>query len=235
MTMITGRPSLALALTFLLLPLLLSKDRFDEGSVSFDEYGNGSGKEGIYHEASVLSDSAVVDDDVAESDGNRSVDDIDDDEIEDRSKPKVFEFSGHTLVSLISLSLSSLLPRLLLPQELETSSHQMQRENWILMTSLLLLCNPFQRWRTITTTTRAMRRSSRLRSRSLMSTATALRATSIPTLPRKRSRSPPSRPSLLLLLPRLFLQRPFRRRLLFLRGRSQSLPKQLLSHCLHKL
>jgi hypothetical protein len=99
--------------------LFLSKDRFDEGSVSFDEYGKG----GIYQEASVLSDSAVVDD-VAESDGNRSVsvDDVDDDEVEvgNQSKPKVFEFSG---------SRSTVAPLILRLQELATSSHQMLREN----------------------------------------------------------------------------------------------------------
>lgn len=135
----------------------LSKDRFDEGSVSFDDYGKG----GIYQEESVLSDSAVVDD-VAESDGNRSGDDIED-EVGIQSKPKVFEFSGlRSKVVPISSHI---------PQESEISLPQTLRETWILIALLRILQS------------RTMRKSPL---RSPMSMVTVLRATSTHTHQRKK-------------------------------------------------
>lgn len=84
---------------------LFSKDRFDEGSISYDD----GEKVGIHQEDSVLSDSAVIVEGEEAIGDHRSVvdddieDDYDDDDDDNNNNPmpsksKVFEFSSKYLL-----------------------------------------------------------------------------------------------------------------------------------------
>ena len=86
---------------------MISKDHFDEGSISYDDE-----KGGIHQEDSVLSDSAVIVEGEEALESHQSIDgdDIDDDDEDEdnyRSKPgksKVFEFSGNFICFMIHQS-----------------------------------------------------------------------------------------------------------------------------------